>query len=53
MDLKSAATLLTRYYAIQKLLGPSNEILCINVAQGAAKLQEFKVGGLKKIALRM
>ena len=54
MDLKSVATLLTRYYAIQKLLGLSNEILSINVAQGAAKLQEVKVGGLKKMLyLRM
>ena len=53
MDLKNVATLLTRYYAIQKLLGLSNEILFINVAQGAAKLQEVKVGGLKKTALCM
>ena len=36
-DLKSAAMLLTRYYTIQNLRGTSNDILCIQVAQGAAK----------------
>ena len=49
LSLKSANTLLTRYYTIQKLWGILNEIFWIGVAQGAAKLPEVKVGGLKKI----
>ena len=46
-DLNSAATILTRYN-IQKFLGLLDEILCIRVAQGAAKLQEVIVGGTKE-----
>ncbi len=42
-DLKSFATLLIRYYTIQNLLGFSNEVLCIHVAQGAAKLAEVNL----------
>ena len=42
LDLKSTATLLSRYYTIKKG-GLSNEILFIYLAQGAAKLQELKV----------
>ena len=49
-DLKKAATLLSGYNTIQKLLRLSNEILCILMAKGAAKLQKVKVEGLKKIA---
>ena len=46
-DLKSTTTLLNRYYTIQTLLGLSNGILCIFVAQWAAKMPKFKIGGLK------
>ena len=38
---------LDMYYTIQKLEGISNEMLCILVDQGTAKLQEVKFGGLK------
>ena len=47
-DPKSAAPLLTRYYSIQNLWGISNDILCMFIAQGAAKLPEVKVESLKK-----
>ena len=40
-DLKSAATLWTRYYTIQNISGISNEI----GLQGVAKLPKVKVGG--------
>ena len=43
LELKSAATLLTRYNTILKLWGLSKEFLCILVAKKAAKLLEFKV----------
>ncbi len=49
----SATTLLIRHFAIQKLRELLNKILCIPVAQGAAKLQEVKVGGPKIFFLRM
>ena len=52
-ELKNAATLLNRYYIIQRLWGLSNKILCIHVVKGATKLQVVKVEGPKKIALRM
>ena len=42
-DLKSAAKSLTRYYRIQTLRGLPNEILCILVAEGVAKLPEGHV----------
>ena len=47
-DLKRVDMLLNRYYSIQTLCGPSNEILCIRLAQGAVKLQEVIVDGPKK-----
>ena len=47
-DLKSAATLLPKHYTISNLLGISNEMLGILVAQGTAKLLKVKFGGLKK-----
>ena len=47
-DLKSTVMLLIRYYTVQKSKGLSNEILSISAAQGAAKLQEVKVGSLEK-----
>ena len=47
-DLKRAAMLLIIYNTIQKMQGLSDETLYICVAQGAAKLQEVKVGGKKK-----
>ena len=42
-NLKSAATLLTTYYTILYFRGLSQEMLCIRVAQGSAKLQWGKV----------
>ena len=42
------ATSLSRYIYVQNLLGLSNEILCICVAQEAGKLPEVKVRGPKK-----
>ena len=39
----TASKLLTRNYTIQNLRRFLNEILCIRVAQGAAKLQEVKI----------
>ena len=50
-NLKSAATLLTRDYIIQSLLGLLNEILCIFLAQGKAKIPKVKVWGPKKLSL--
>ena len=47
-DLKGAASLLTRYYIIQNMRRLSNKVLCIHVAQGAAKLPKIKVEGPKK-----
>ena len=46
--LKSANTILNRYYTIKNLQGLSNEVLCIRVAQGTTKLPEVTVRGLKK-----
>ena len=49
-DLKSAATLLTRYCTIKKMQGFSNEMQHICVARRAVKLREVKFEGPKKIA---
>ena len=49
LDLKSAATLLSRYYTIQSLQENSYDTLRIHMYQVAAKLQKVKVEGLKKI----
>ena len=46
--LNSAVTLFFRLNLIGSCLRLSNEISCILVAQGAAKLPEVKVGGLRK-----
>ena len=46
-NLKSALILLIKYYNIQNLCGILNEAPCIQLAQGAAKLLEVKIGGLK------
>ena len=46
---KCCAMLFTRQAAIDPSSGPSNEIICILPAQGAAKLQKVKFEGLKKI----
>ena len=37
------AMLLTKCYIIQKILGLSNEVLCICVTQGAATQQEVRI----------
>ena len=50
--LKSTATLLTEQKSITPISVLSNEILCIFVAQGAAKWWEVKVGCQKKILAR-
>ena len=47
-DLKSTTTLLTRCYTIQNQCDLSNEILCILMTQGAAKLCKAKVEYPKK-----
>ena len=47
-DIKCALTLVTRYYPIPILQIFSNEILCIHLAQAAAKLQEVKARGPEK-----
>jgi len=47
LNLKSAMTFLTKYDTFQNLWVFINEVLCICVAQGAAKLPEVKVGGPK------
>ena len=52
-DLESTATLMITCYAIQNLLGLSNEILCIQVVEGAAKQQEVKVKASKKGVISM
>ena len=49
LDLSSATMLLTRHDIIQKLQELSNEVLCVQVAQGAVKQLKVKAGGLKKI----
>ena len=46
--LKSAATLFINQKSIGLYLRYSNEIICIHVAQGAAKLMEITVEGAKK-----
>ena len=48
LDLSSATMLLTRHDIIQKLQELSNEVLCVQVAQGAVKQLKVKAGGLKK-----
>ena len=48
---KSAVRLLNRNCTIQKSSRYSDEILCICVAQGTAKLLEVKVGGLKNLLI--
>ena len=50
--LLSVATLITKEKSIVPLLGLSNETLCILVGQGAAKLQEVKVEGPKKLSYK-
>ena len=48
----NAATLLTKKQkSIASISGLSNEILCILVAQGAAKLWRVKVGGQKNMTI--
>ena len=46
-DLKKPAALLTKCYNIQNLRALSYGILCIHMAQGAAKLPEVKINGPK------
>ena len=45
---KIEVTLFCKLNPIGTFLGPLNEVLCILIAQGAAKLPELKFGGVKK-----
>ena len=47
--LRSAGMLFSRHFKKSYGLGLSKELLCITMAQAAAKLWPFKIGGLKKI----
>ena len=47
--LKRAVTLFLKLNTTAPILGLSNEILCILVAKGAAKMPELKFGSRKKI----